>query len=281
MENALAVPCLNSNISLPAARMNDSSPPSASVIAVRRHLAAELERARTQLAQDQWQALLVGVGDQGEIAAYPCRLVLPFHYPATIEELDAYGPDHFTFPQSSWELRWQEIPEFVEQHEVYAALEDDAESTRASARQKQRRIEVLQDACAPFDPALTIIGVESDIGEWWEVNTFHISGPRIPSPPTPVSDAQILARLCRHTHSYVGRSRFHMEGGAIMEVSFDGADTTDATIDLLRSVPRLGELLGKLRKMSLKSTLVSHRSLRFLERELPHVEIAYSHFLEG
>ena len=72
-----------------------------------------------------------------------------------------------------------------------------------------------------------------------------------------------------------------MEGGAITEVSFDGADTTDATIDLLRSVPRLGELLGKLRKISLKRTLVSHRSLRFLERELPHVEIAYSHYLEG
>ncbi len=273
--------CLTSNVSLPSPRMNDSSPPSASAGEVRRHLAAELERARTQLAQDQWQALLVGVRDQGEVAAYPCRLVLPFHYPATIEELDAYGPDHFTFPESSWELRWQEIPEFAEQYEIFAALEDDAESTRASARQKHRRIEVLQDACAPFDPALTIIGIESDIGEWWEVNTFHISGPRVPSPPTPVSDAQILARLCRHTHSYVGRSRFQIEGGAITEVSFDGADTTDATIDLLRSVPRLGELLGKLRKISLERTLVSHRSLRFLERELPHVEIAYSHYLEG
>ena len=151
--------------------MNDSSPPSASAGEVRGYLAAEIERARTQLAQDQWQALLVGVGDQGEIAAYPCRLVLPFHYPATIEELDVYGPDHFTFPKDSWELRWQEIPEFAEQDEVFAALEDDAESTRASARHKHRRIEVLQGACAPFDPALTIIGIESDIGEWWEVNT--------------------------------------------------------------------------------------------------------------
>ena len=72
-----------------------------------------------------------------------------------------------------------------------------------------------------------------------------------------------------------------MEGGAITEVSFDGADTTDATIDFLRGVPRLGELLGKLRKISLERTLVSQRSLRFLERELPHVEIAYSHYLEG
>jgi|GEM_PF-4433203 len=48
--------------------MNDSSPPSASAGEVRGYLAAEIERARTQLAQDQWQALLVGVGDQGAIA---------------------------------------------------------------------------------------------------------------------------------------------------------------------------------------------------------------------
>lgn len=261
--------------------MSNSSPPAGSTKEVRGYLAAELDRARTQLAPDQWQALLVGVSDQGDIAAYPCRLVLPFHYPTVIEELDDYGPDHFTFPECSWELRWQEIPEFVEQYEVFAALDDDAESTRASDQHKHRRIQVLQDACAPFDPALTIFGIESDNESWWEVNTFHISGPRIPSPSAPVSDAQILARLCRHTHSYVGQSRFHIESGRIIEVSFDGAATTDATIDLLRNVPRLRELLGRLRRMSLQSTLVTDRSLRFLEREMPHVEIAYSHFLEG
>ena len=248
---------------------------------VRDFLASELDRARTQLAPDQWQALLVGVSDQGEIAAHPCRLVLPFHYPATIEELDDYGPDHFTFPESSWELRWQEIPEFAEQYRIFAALDDIAESTRASSRHTHRRIEVLQDACIPFDPALTVFGIESDDESLWEANTFHISRPRIPSPPTPVSDAQVLARLCRHTHSYVGQSRFHIEGGAIVEASFDGADTTDATIDLLRDVPRLGALLGKLRRLSLLKTLVTNRSLSFLESELPHVEIAYSHFLKG
>lgn len=128
---------------------------------------------------------------------------------------------------------------------------------------------------------MTVFGIESDIETWWEVNTFHISGPRIPSPPTPVSDAQVLARLCQHTHSYVGQSRFQIEDGAIVEVSFDGADTTDATFDLLRDVPCLRELLGKLRRMSLQSTLVTGRSLRFLERELPHVEIVYSNLLEG
>jgi hypothetical protein len=261
--------------------MSNSSPPSASAKEVRGYLAAELERARTLLAPDQWQALLVGVSDQGEVAAYPCRLVLPFHYPATIEELEDYGPDHFTFPESSWELRWQEIPEFAEQYKIFAALDDDAESTRASDRHKHRRIEVLQDACASFDPALTVFGIESDTETWWEANTFHISGPRIPSPPAPVSDAQVLARLCCHTHSYVGQSRFQIEDGAIVEVSFDGADTTDATVDLLRDIPRLRELLGRLRRMSLQSTLVTDRSLRFLERELPHVQIAYSHYLEG
>jgi hypothetical protein len=160
-------------------------------------------------------------------------------------------------------------------------LDNDAESTRASDRHKQRRIQVLQDACATFDPAMTIFGIESDTETWWEANTFHISGPRIPSPPPPVSDAQVLSRLCRHTHSYIGQSRFQIEDGAIVEVSFDGADTSDSTIDLLRNVPRLRDLLGKLRRMSLQSTLVTGRSLRFLERELPHVKVTYSHFLEG
>jgi hypothetical protein len=95
-----------------------------------------------------------------------------------------------------------------------------------------------------------------------------------------LSNAQLLARLCRHTHSYVGRSRFGIESEAITEVSFDGACTTDATIDLLRGIPNLRDLLRRLRRISLESTLVTERSLKFLERELPHVEIAYSHYLE-
>lgn len=245
---------------------------------VREFLSSEIGRAQTQLSSDEWKALLVGVSDQGEIAAYPCRLILPFHYPATLEELDDRGPDHFSFPESSWKLRRKKIPEFVQQYDEFAALDDKAESTRALDRQKRRRIQVLRDACECFGSTLSIFGIESDIETWWEVNTFHIAGPRIPSPPIPVSDFQILARLCRHTHSYIGG--FRIEDGAVREVLFDGADTTDATIDLLRDVPRLDELLGKLRKMSLKSTLVTDRSLRFLERELPHVEIAYSHYLK-
>jgi hypothetical protein len=259
--------------------MSKSSEHLASIKEVCDYLNAEIERARTQLSPDQWQALLVGVSDQGEIGAFPCRLVLPFHYPASIAELDDYGPDHFTFPEKSWELRWREIPEFAEQYEVFAALDDDAESTRVSDRHMQRRIAVLQEACASFDPRLTVFGIESDSEEWWEPNTFHISGPRIPSPPPPVSDAQVLSRLCRHTHSYVGQSRFQIEDGAIVEADFDGGCTTDATIDLLRNVPRLRELLSKLRRLSLQSTLVTERSLRFLKRELPYVEISYSHYL--
>lgn len=260
--------------------MSDQSPSSASVQEVRDYLVAELERFRTQLSPDQWQAILVGVSDEGEIAAFPCRLVLPFHYPATIKELDDLGPDHFEFPDSSVKLRRQKIPEFAEQYKLFAALDDQAESIRASERHKHRRIQVLQEACAVPDKALTIFGIESDTETWWEVNTFHISGPRIPLPPAPVSDVQILARLCRHAHSYVGQSRFHVEDGSIVEVSFDGADTTDATIDLLRDVPHLRELLGRLRSLSLKKTLVTGRSLRFLERELPHIQITHSHYLE-
>ena len=160
-------------------------------------------------------------------------------------------------------------------------MNEAADSIRASVLHQQRRIEVLRDACSSFDPALTIFGIESDTETWWEVNTFHVSGPRIPSPPAPVSGAQLLARLCRHTHSYVGRSRFRIEGGAITGVAFDGAATTDATIDLLRDVPNLKELLRSLKEMSLQSTLVTEHSLSFLESELPHVEIAYTHYLRG
>ena len=262
--------------------MSNSSQPTESVEEVRSYLTAELEQARTQLSPDQWQAILVGVGDQGEIAAFPCCLALPFHYPASIEELDQRPTNHFGFVKKPlWSLRTHLIREFAEQYEVFAALDDPKESIRVSDRNESRRIDVLRSACTSFDSALSVFGIESDSETWWEVNTFHIAGPRIPFPPTPVSDVQVLARLCRHTQSHVGRSRFHIEDDAIVEVSFDGAGTTDATIDLLRGVPRLRELLGRLRRMSLQSTLVTDRSLRLLERELPHVEIAYSYYLEG
>jgi hypothetical protein len=251
-----------------------------SINEVRDYVAAEIERARKTLPPSQWQALLIGMSDDGELNATPCGFVLPFHYPATIEELDENNPDHFSLPQSPWKEHRKRIIEFAEQYEMFAALDDDAQSVQASELHMQRRIAVLQDACAHFGPALTIFGFESDSESFWEVNSFHISGPRIPAVPTPISDVQVLSRLCRHTHSYIGRSRFHIQGGAIAEVSFDGADTTDATIDLLRNIPRLRELLGKLRKMSLQKTLVTSRSLKFLERELPHVEISYKHYLQ-
>ncbi len=244
------------------------------------YLASELKRAGSQLTPRDWQSLLVGVGDRGEIAAYPCRLILPFHYPSTVDELDEYGPDHFTFPQESWKLRWQEIPEFAAQYAVWSKIDDDAQSLRVSQRHRRDRIQALQEACASLDPKLTIFGVESDSEEWWEPNTFHLSGPRLPAPPPPVSDVQILTRLCRQTHSYIGRSRFQIDGNHIVAAAFDGADTTDSTVDLLRGVPRLKELLARLQKLSFQHTLLTPRSLRFLARELPHVEITYSPNLE-
>jgi hypothetical protein len=257
--------------------LSNSSPASAEE--VRDYLIAELERFRTHLSPDQWQALLVRVSDEGEIAAFPCHLVLPFHYPASIEELDEFEREHFQFPDTSLKLRRQRISEFAAQYQHLSELEDPVESIRASERHRQRRIELLQDACAGFDSGLTVFGIESDVWTWWEVNTFHIFGPRIPPPPAPVSDAQVLARLRRHTHSSAGQSSFRTEDNAIVEAAFNGADTTDATIDLLRGVPRLRELLGKLRRMSLQKTLVTNRSLKFLERELPQVEVDYSHYL--
>jgi hypothetical protein len=260
-----------------------SRPPSnsESVEAVREYFSAEIGRAQQELTREQWQAILAGVNDLGDVAVYPCRLILPFHYPATIAELDENGPDHFAFPEVSWNLRWQSIREFAEQYEKFSAIEDDAESVRVGQQHLRRRIKVLQDGCAGFDPGLTIIGIESDSEEWWEPLTFHVSGPRIPPPPSPVSDVQILSRLRRQTQNYIGKSAFGIEDGVITEVRFDGACTTDATFDLLRGIPNLRDLLKGLRRMSLESTLATDRSLRFLKRELPHVEIAYSHYLEG
>src|SRR5262245_47169283 len=107
----------------PMLRMSNPPAEPASVKEVRDFVAAEIQRARTHLVPDLWQAVLVGISDQGEIAAYPCSLVLPFHYPVTIDELDDDGPDHFSFPESSWELHWQMIPEFAEQYDVFAALD--------------------------------------------------------------------------------------------------------------------------------------------------------------
>lgn len=247
---------------------------------IREQVRDDLKRAKLSLTLEQFEALLIGVSDEGEIAVYPCRFILPFHYPATIEELDEYGPDHFQFPQEQWELKWKEIPEFAQQYDHWFSIDDDAISYQLGERNLQTRIRRFQEACSVLDPTLTIFGIESDTETWWEVNTFHISGPRIPPPPLPQSDAQLLARLCRHSHSYVGESRFTIEDAEITEASFNGADTTDRTIDLLRGVPNLSVLLRGLRKISLENTLVTSRSLQFLKRELPHVEVIYSHFLE-
>src|SRR4051794_23868378 len=112
--------------------MSKSSAEHASVKEVRDYLAAEIELARTQLPPKQWQAFLVGVSDQGEIAACPCGLVLPFHYPATIAELDDYPRDHFSFPEGAWGSRRRPIPEFAQQYEIFSALDDRAESIRVS-----------------------------------------------------------------------------------------------------------------------------------------------------
>src|SRR6266705_2782618 len=110
-----------------------------SVKAVQAYINAEVHRAQKQLSPDQWQAILVGASDQGEIAAYPCRLVLPFHYPATLDELDEYGPEHFSFPKSSWDLLRQPIHEFCEQYKVVFAIADNAESVRAEYDHRRRR----------------------------------------------------------------------------------------------------------------------------------------------
>lgn len=192
-----------------------------SVELIRRHLAAEIERAREELPAGRWEAILVGVSDYGRIAAYPSRLILPFHYPKTDAELHEYGPDHFEFPEDVWELRWEEIPEFVAQYEVFAALKDDRDSNHASERHRRRRIAVLRGACALFDPDLAVFGVESDNEEWWEVNTFHVAGPHLPSPPSPVSDVQLLARLCCQT-GRSARNALKFEDGAVVEVFSTG-----------------------------------------------------------
>jgi hypothetical protein len=47
------------------------------------YIKAEIARAKSQLNTSLWDAIMVGVSDQGEVAVSPCRLILPFHYPAS------------------------------------------------------------------------------------------------------------------------------------------------------------------------------------------------------
>jgi hypothetical protein len=119
--------------------------------------------------------------------------------------------------------------------------------------------------------------METDNETWWEVNTFHVSGPRLPPPPPPKTDVQIFARLCRQTHRDI-RNALTFSNGYVSEFRLGGAGTSDATIDLLRNIPNLRDLLRNLEKLSFRSTLLTSRSLRFLKRDLPHVQIDYSHF---
>ena len=127
----------------------------------------------------------------------------------------------------------------------------------AEEHHRQCRMATLREACSGFDQALTVFGIQSDLETWWEVNTSHISGPPIPPPPPPRSDAQLLAPLLRQTQNHVSKSVFGISGGAITEVTLNGACTTDATIDLLRGISNLKELLRCLRKVSLRTTLVT------------------------
>jgi hypothetical protein len=275
----------------------------------------EILRAIKSLNGKGYDTMLIGVADQGPLTVSPCRLLLPFHYPATIEELDHAHPSHFEFaadvlknpnwqPTKSeladstntrigqryldnwafasfrnaprlWSIRRKNIRYLAKLYED-SRNKEGMEFVSASDRRFELTLHILQEACAGFDPKLTIIGIESDSGSWWEVNTFHVSGPPIPPPPAPRSAVQVLARLCRHQHSYVGRSRFTIQRGVITEVAFDGACTTDATVDLLRGIPGLRELLNGLRKISLRHTLVTKQSLEFLRLQLPGAKISWS-----
>lgn len=284
------------------------------VTEVRHFLNSEVTRARRTLKDGKWDTMLVGVSDLGELTLHPCRLLLPFHYPATIGELDDEMPDHFEFAERmlknpNWqpdkaELDGGDVAELqryfgnhafpsyrnasriwsVPSHDVrlfkklYDRLDDQEglEFEKASAQLKSVQLQILQEACAEFDSEQTIIGIESESEEWWEVLTFHIHGPPIPPPPPPVSDVQLFCRLRRQTHNYIGKSAFTIIRGRIAEICLDGACSSDATINLLRGIPNLKSLCAALQTISLRSTLVTRKSLDFLKIELPHVKISWS-----
>jgi hypothetical protein len=286
-----------------------------SVTEVRDFLKGEIARAKQTLRSGKWDTILVGVSDCGELSVHPCRLLLPFHYPVTIDELDAEKPDHFEFAESvlkdanwkpdkskpndgedmkdlkrffgnhafasyrkaprMWSVQRHAVPLFEKLYDKVTAKEG-LEFEKVAAQQEKVQRQILQEACAKFDPKQTIIGIESESEEWWEVLTFHIQGPRIPQPPAPVSDVQLLCRLHRQTHNYIGKTAFTSKRGRITEIHLDGACTSDTTIDLLRGIANLKSLCNALKEISLRSTLVTRKSLDFLKAELPHVKVSWS-----
>lgn len=285
------------------------------VAQVRAFLKREMARANRNLKDGRWNVILVGISDSGELSVHPCRLLLPFHYPKDIAELDAEQPSHFELAESilknpdwrpeetkntdnqdmdmlnrllgkhayasyrnaprMWSVRCEIIPLFAKLYEG-TATKHGLDFEKASDHKKELQLKVMRQACAGFTAEKTIIGIESDSEEWWEVLTFHLHGPLIPSPPPPVSDVQLLCRLRRHTHNYIGSSAFTIKRGRIIQLNLDGGCTTDASIDLLRDMPNLGSLLAGLKLISLQSTKITKKSLRFLKTELPRTKILWS-----
>lgn len=228
-------------------------------------------------ASTEWNRVCIGFGDEDDVVVMPCRLLLPFHYPSTIEDLDAVKPAHFDFP-ADWDPRLFHIPLFREQYDEVSQHDTDIGFMSAFARTLQKRIELARDACRRTSGDVTFFGIERESDEWWEVLTFHLSGPPLPSAPMPRSDVQLYCRLKRQTHAGIGRYSFGIENGVVTELSLDGASTTDKTVSLMLAVPNLSELCCHLQRLSLKNSLVSRDSIVLLRRALPNVQIEHSYF---
>lgn len=249
---------------------------------VREYLSNEIQRAESLLSTNQFNALMVGVGEDHQITVFPCTVPASFHYPTSLEELETTTQLHFNLTNHLLKPQPLPIPGLKKFDNIRIENVDRPTGfpfDLVGRPDMARIIKILRNSFGALDPTLTIIGCEASFSSFLEVHAFHLAGPPMPSPELPVSDVPVLSRLCAHALGLPWdsqnwykriRDRLYFEDGSVVVIDLAGA--TDETIDLLRDVPNLAKLLANLRTIDLKYASISSRSLNFLKKELPHVE---------
>ncbi|WP_196140635.1 hypothetical protein [Aliikangiella sp. G2MR2-5] len=239
-------------------------------------LKSEIKRSEETLSTEYNQAYIVGCSDDGQIAVFPCQLQIPFHYPKSISELESYDePQHFIIDESNWNEEWLTVAEFEKDYETACLPENEEKFDELINDAINKRIMTLKEACVQLNVLKPIVFVQSESEYWFEVNTIHLAGPELPEMPEPSCDIEVLSRLLRHTVSAPQYS-LKIENGVVTEVDLNGGSTNDSTIDLLRNIPNLSELLKGLKRINLESAAISTKSLDFLKTEIQDVELNYT-----
>jgi hypothetical protein len=234
-------------------------------------LSAGIDQMSRQYPDNSWDTVMLQLFDDGLISFIPCRPVLPFYYPATIEELGPPSKPHLEFAKD-----WKR---YTKVFTVFRKLYEQAQNAPGEQFCKlfesyhRFRMDCVTEASKSMRTQFRILAHEES-GILREVTSLHVSGTPLPSPPAPRTSIQAFARLYGHTHSMIGRSGpMTFEGNDLVALQFLGHEVTDQTLALLDAVPNLRELCASLRTITFESTLVSAGAIRHLQQRLPHVKI--------